>query len=338
VGASGTWEALEPLLELEVARFALVLTLRHTALLPRWPANEIRGLLKQGLRRVLCFERRRDLSCSACPAAERTCGYPLLVGEGLRAPWCRELGVDRPPAPWGLHWFDACAEDAHETIVYPPGSRIRVGLTLFGAAVRALPHFVHALETIGSHPLLGRRIRTRFELTDVQRLPLAPGASSNGESEARDPGREALSVETMGDAVRARLERLSRAPLTRLRLVSPLRIIQHDRPLRRVDPALILERSHHRLRLLVAQQYGRLPPPLPPLRQTPRGVDEQLSYLPWARPGRGRRRHPYGGIIGRLTLSQLSPPTATLIAIAEITHVGRGATMGLGQISALPLH
>jgi hypothetical protein len=64
-----------------------------------------------------------------------------------------------------------------------------------------------------------------------------------------------------------------------------------------------------------------------------RVVEPNLRWKEWTRwSNRQQRQIDMGGYVGELTLEGDLAPFAALLRTAEIVHVGKGATFGLGRV------
>ena len=70
-----------------------------------------------------------------------------------------------------------------------------------------------------------------------------------------------------------------------------------------------------------------------------RVVEPNLRWKEWTRwSNRQQRQIDMGGYVGELTLEGDLGPFAALLRTAEIVHVGKGATFGLGRVSVATPH
>lgn len=316
---------------LPLKEFRLELELTDAARLPPWPGTEIRGMILQGLRATLCREDQA-MACRSCPATG-VCAYPALTGELPVRPALRALGVDRPPAPWLLHWPLESFPREERMRLWRPGERIVFHLLLLGPYIEALPHFIHGLAVIGRKPYLGWQVRGGFVTALAERVWREGGrerARVVFQDGAPAPGEPP--PETLAGRLSQRLEQLADAQALRLEFQTPLRLMLHDKPVDQLTPGLLIERCLHRMKLLAAVWGEASPASFPEVTPAAEFVSADFRYRPWKRPGRGKQLIPYGGLLGEAVIGAAEPAVKALLAAAEVLHLGRGATLGLGQV------
>jgi hypothetical protein len=209
-----------------------------------------------------------------------------------------------------------------------PGDPLSFDLVLVGGAVELQGYAVMAVARMAARGL-GRN-RRRFALEEVH-YPDATGAWCLGYS-ARAPRWPVL-------APPARLahEALGAERLT-LRFLTPTRIRIGGRLADRVRfRSLVFAMLRRTLEL--AHFYGAGGPVDWSFRQLLQEADQirvgasNLRWLDWHRfSNRQQTRMALGGFVGEMVLEGDLEPFASLLRTAEVIHVGKGATFGLGRV------
>jgi hypothetical protein len=242
-----------------------------------------------------------------------------------------------PPRPYALQ------PPANNHTRFTAGDELVWGFTLFGKAERYVPYLVVALQEIGEmgHGEEGRP--GRVALCDIWAVnPLAGDACRVAEGRRAD-----LRVPHLGidhHQVLARARNMGGPALT-MRLRTPARLIEQNRPVRRLTLQTLLRRIVGRLADL-GTAYGDGPPFL--------AIDNLLALAERARvtadgtvwrdvespSSRLQRTTPIGGLVGTLRLEgdfdgELAPLLSWLIW-GSLVGVGKDTTKGNGWIAIEP--
>ena len=314
-------------------RLRVTLRAEERALLPGYKGSMLRGAFGHALRRAVCAMGPKQ-ACASC-ALRRECVYPRLFEtliEGEAPPFLK--GLSTAPRPYV---FEPAQEEMGRR-EYAAGETLSFDLLLFGRAVELQAYALLAIERMAEAGL-GRR-RQRFVLERVEH-PAPPGDGGGwragfvrGErtwqepvpAAVPDPG--ALAPVLAGGAVELRL-------LTPLRIKSDGRV---DAPFNfrklvflAVRRALEVTHFHG-----VDGQAAELDWEFRPLLEAASRVriaERDLEWYDWERwSNRQGTSMRFGGHVGRLRLEGELEPFAELLATAEVLHVGKGATFGLGRV------
>lgn len=291
-----------------------------------WGGNALRGGFGAAFRATACMTGDRNACRERC-ALGNTCPYGYLFETRLPddAPVLRS--IDDVPRPFVL-------EPPPGDALYPPGSRLTFGLALFGRAVDFLTYFVMAFQHLGEMGL-GRN-RARYTLSRVDGVHPWTGAEVLLYEEGRLYDAE-LRL-TVGD-VFARAGALPPDRLT-VRFVTPARLRHEGKTVRGQVPFHVLVRALLRRVSSLAAFHGA-------------GV-WQTDYRGWAEGARAvtiaaadlrwdererysrrqGRRMELGGVIGAATYAGDLAPYRPLLALGELTHVGKATVFGNGKIAA----
>ncbi len=282
--------------EVPVRRFIATATLSGGLASQRYQGSAWRGKFAQVFKRLVCVLRHRP--CAGCPL-ERVCLYPRLFG-----PTEETAGAARPFI-------------IHPQVVVEPRedratARLRVTLSVFPPLLPALGYLGRAFEQAvaeGPDRYRGLIGNVRLEEETVV-LDLSARAAPLW------AGPVAVTFET---------------PL-RLRLKGDLVVPE------RLTPAMLVHAALRRARALGL--------PLPQeLAVAARTQAMRLAFdrahLRWCETRRYSSRQDmlmaFGGVVGRAELDLTSAAAvASILEVAAITHLGKGACMGFGRIALHP--
>lgn len=286
-------------MKFERLRFRLVAEAR--AELPPFQGSLLRGAFGWALREAACvYEPSRP--CPGCPLLS-LCAYPRLFEPpppAVAGPFSRGLKEGIRPYVF---------EPRSSTPRFAPGDALDFDLLLFGGAVALAPVATLAVQKMAAAGLGAARFPFRLaslETGGPEWLPAAPAAPL---------GKRA-----------------------RLRFLTPARILDGGRP---VDPAarglraLALAIAKRSLELGYAHGDGT-EIPIRPWLERAAAVRVERSSLHFEDLSRFSNRQgtkvPIGGLVGTLELAGDLDALAPLLAAAEVLHVGKGTTYGLGQV------
>jgi hypothetical protein len=258
-----------------------------------------------------------------CPGCRlrRACFYTRLFEtliEGPPPPFLR--GLPTSPRPYV---FEPAAEDRF----FEPGDPLDFDLLLFGQAAELEAYALLAIERMAGNGL--GRDRFPFVLDRV-RVPAAQGGWNdlvrNGRTVAAHVAPALPSAEGLGQG---------RAVL---RFLTPTRLKAGDQLLQTVGfRALVftmlrrtLEIAHFHVPGAAIDWTFR---PLLQKASLVRVVASRLRWRDWARySNRQKTLMTLGGFVGEMEIEGDLAPFASLLRTAEILHVGKGTTFGLGRL------
>jgi hypothetical protein len=302
-------------------RLRITLQAEDPALLPDFQGSMLRGAFGHALRRLACSQGP-DQPCATC-LLRRACAYPRLFeparNEGPVASFLR--GLDEVARPYV---FEPRSRGGR----LAPGEPLGFDLLLFGQAVELQAYALLAVQRMALAGLGTRR--ARFRLTRAEAVdPIAPPRLLFEDGAPLDvppaPGVAPSWEPLPGPAVTLQF-------LTRLRL----KVRDHltDRPRFRDLAFAMLRRT---LELAQAHVPGAaLDWDIRPLLDQAREVRIAAADLAWQDQERWSQRQQasmrLGGIVGTMTLEGDLTPFTALLRTAEVIHLGKGATFGLGQM------
>jgi hypothetical protein len=207
-------------------------------------------------------------------------------------------GIDRAVRPYVFEPGDGPRELA-------PGGLLRFDLLLFGQALEHQPYVLLALERMAQNGLGAGR--ARFRLVRAEAVPEPPAAP------------------------------LPEGPVT-LTFATPLRLrVRH----RFTDQLRFRDLAFAMLRRGLEMAHTHVPgaavdwhfQPLLEKASQVRLLESNLHWHDWERwSERQQSAMKLGGLIGKVTLEGEMASFGPLLRMAEVIHVGKGATFGLGRV------
>ncbi|HEX6898590.1 MAG TPA: CRISPR system precrRNA processing endoribonuclease RAMP protein Cas6 [Thermoanaerobaculia bacterium] len=313
--------ATYPLPPIPYLRLRMTLRAEEPASPPPFHGSMLRGAFGHALRRAACSMGPAQ-ACESC-LLRHACVYarifePCVVGEP--PPFLR--GIDQAVRPYVFEPLDGAVSIA-------PGDPLRFDLLLFGRAVDLQAYAIVAVERMARTGLGAGR--ARFRLIEV---------------EAADPGGSPRRLFTAGSPpstvpaspVLPRPAPLPSGPLT-LRLLTPLRIKARDRL---NDRPRFRDLAFNMLRRVLEIAHFHVPGAaidwsfrdLLKCADAVRVVASDLRWHDWKRwSQRQQASMKMGGLVGELVVDGDLQPFSDLLRTAEIVHIGKGATFGLGKIA-----
>jgi CRISPR-associated endoribonuclease Cas6 len=300
-------------------RLRMTLQAEEPARTPPYRGSMLRGAFGHALRRSVCVMGPAQ-ACESCPLRQ-ACAYARLFEprvEGTPPPFLR--GIDEAVRPYVFEPLEGSER-------LEPGETLRFDLLLFGRAIELQAYAWLAVKRMARGGLGAGRARfrlVRVEALDPNGPPRTLFAIGSPPSAAAAPSLVPPSTP------------LGPGPVV-LRILTPLRIKVRNqlspRPrfrtlvfsmLRRVlelahfhVPDAAIDWSFHD-RLDCADDVH---------------VKAELRWQDWERwSNRQNAAIKLGGIVGRIVLKGDVAPFTELLRAAEIVHVGKGATFGLGRI------
>ena len=288
----------------------LTLTTVHAVLQPEreWQlpprvSVTVRGALGAAMFDVACQQAHRR--CADC-AARSSCLLPTWYDPSL--------GGGHDPRPFALQ-----VEPRGRSVVAPP-TPLHVRVRFFGP----LPEpelVVQALTRAAESGLGPQRVRHRLTQLTVTGSDAPAAVVRDGERVQAWP--------TPG-----LLTRQVQLPLeprgARVRLISPLQLkVRGAAP----TPGELVDAAIGRVRGLARQLGERVDRRWPATEHLP-GEWRELRFAQASRkPSSGRGSHDLSGWLGELALGHEALPFVDLLAAAELLHIGRSSSSGLGRVA-----
>ena len=304
---------------------ALTITCVFTsqAIFPLYQGSMLRGGLGNSLRRAVCIKQQKE--CPAC-MLRRTCVFPKLFASAGAAQNTHAAPVLPPPF---------CLEPGQsDKSQYEEGDSFSFTLKLFSYGCDYLPYFIHAF-TLAGQKGLGKEIhegRGRFRIVDVR----------NRTTSLYDPQTEhldeaptdTLSIPTVQDAAPSPQKRLT------VNLQTPLRFKQQSRLADALPFSALVGLVHRRISSLWALEgedfrltEDRFHSVMAAASAIKTHADD-LHWYDWKRySGRQNTTMQLGGLVGSIFYEGALDDFAEYLAFAEIAHLGKQTSFGLGRIA-----
>lgn len=299
---------------LEILQLRVHYSLDRTEGLPRYLGSAWRGAIGANLKRLTCpFPERRE--CGACIIREH-CPYFALYEKSGEIHSAKD-GV----RPYVFY--------PHSGANSAPTPNFSLDVSLFGSAVCYLPILWQAI-LMTAETGLGADRRS-FEISRIEQQTAGTWYSLPVDSEGFRQSRGPLKLSDC----------LGAPPCFpwRFRLMTPVRLRRQGRYLSQMDWAFFLAGIAQRLETLLVQfQQGRPMgaeawKKLQGLFQLEAKIVHSLHWQDWQRySNRQRRKVPMGGLVGAFTIEQAPASWWPWLEAAVLTHVGKGAAMGMGRL------
>ncbi len=298
--------------DLPVLRVGIAVKTDENAILPPYTGSAWRGLMGWEVQRMVCPFDRRPV-CTECAVREH-CPYFLLVEKKTPVSGLLE-------SPRGYIISPRFLENREKQ---------EIRITLIGNCSRFLPVTVQAFLNgqktgIGreNHPYRVISLSETMPDKTERELPLEGSPPVMGPFPLRD---------WIGDAGKS-LERLS------FRLLTPVRLRQKGRYMGQMDWSFYFSTLVRRLEAL----HCLFSDGEPLGRERWMEMQQQFTFngnvrehLHWEElerySGRQKRKMPMGGLVGEAEIFFPSPQVTQWLRAAEVLHVGKNASMGLGRV------
>lgn len=299
-----------------LTRYRVILEALESLDLPAYLGSSLRGAFGQAFRRLACPARGTE----PCPIPD-TCPYELIFNTRLSpdAPALRSL--EEIPRPFVIAASPAASRD------YPAGSEVTFDLTLIGRARQFFPYFVVTFREVDR---LGRG-RRAVRLQRIEVIHPLTGASQSVYTAEQNLVRNHNDVLTLEDCATVP----PRNPL-QIRFLTQTRLKHEAAIARRPEFHVLFRALLRRLSSLALFHCGsRLELDYRGLieqARTVRLVRDNTRWTEWARySSRQGRQMTWDGFTGLATYEGDLKPFWPYLVFGQWTHVGKGATFGLGQ-------
>ena len=309
-----------PSINLNAVRLAFRFVVQSDMDLGEFPGNTIRSGLGAKLRALVCVTKQA--ACQGCALAQQ-CAYPQLFEAGFSGNGVS--GFENAPKPYVIHLREGMKRR------WRPGEELVFELVLLGPAVAYAPHLVYALDEVGKTGL-GTGWKTgkgRYDLVEVatidqrgaQVLLTAPDKKLTALPEARPVADLLEHVDAHPDSCR-------------LHFVTPLRLRKRGRWIgtRDLEANHLVESIRRRVEVLAmiygdAVQLG----PAQSFQDIRVGTRKLRRQSQERYSSRTKSSMPMDGLLGEIELKGAWQRLYPLLQLGELLHIGKGATMGMGQ-------
>ncbi len=313
-----------PLPAIPYLRLALTLEAQAPAHLPPYKGSMLRGAFGHALRRTVCA-MGPDQPCDTC-RLRRACVYTRLFETFIEDPPPPLLrGLDTSPRPYVFEPGDGTRD-------FAPGDLLPFDLLLLGQAAELHAYALLAVERMAAAGL-GER-RAPFTLHEARALqPDGTWHTLFEAGRAHLPPTLHTCLPPAGDPATDRAT---------LHLLTPLRVQTRQQLATTFDFRTF---AFHALRRTLEIAHFHVPGaaidwdfrPYLDLTAAVRVTAAPLDWFDWERYSSRQRTHmTLGGLVGTVDLEGGLAPFGHLLCAAEILHVGKGATFGLGRVRFEP--
>lgn len=286
--------------------------------------SAVRGTFGHSLKRLVCVDL--NLECPSCPY-RRTCNYIQIFEPNNPA--------TNKDVPTGFVFETGFRSS--KTI--EAGGALRVGFTLFGAARRFLPYFVHLLREAGKRGMGADRVRFRLVEISARREHGPPLVLYEDGDEELTPV-EASRVLLNGKAPRIPAGGEPGQARCRIRFETPCRLVADGRLVR--NPAFReIARGLFRRLSTLAHYYGDEDLQIDyaawlKLAERVRAAENRLRWFDWRRySNRQETQMTLGGFTGEMVFEGPVRPFLPFLRACEVAHLGKNAGFGLGQYTLI---
>jgi len=303
--------------------------------LPAFKGSMLRGAFGHALRRQVCAAGPRQ-SCASCPLLSR-CDYPRLFEPRIPQPAPPLLrGLETAPRPY---LFTAWSPETE----LAAGSPLRFELILLGQAVELQARAVLAVAAMAGAGLgsRGRGQGQAFHLASVEVTEPSGTVRPLYEEGTLSPRPAAPSFATPSlGPLPGPGEKVPEDRLT-LRFLTPTRLHVRGRPISDPDFRTLAGKLLRRTLELAHCHVPEATPgwelrPLLDAASQVRTVRRDLRWETLARySSRQGRTHSTSGFVGELELAGPLAPWRPLLRTAELIHLGKGTTWGLGRVEVV---
>jgi len=326
-------------------RLRCTLAARERAALPPYHGSLLRGAFGHALRSSVCSMGPAQ-ECVSC-RLRRACPYTRLFEtfiEETPPPFLK--GLTTAPRPYVFEPRSAAES-------FAPGDNLSFDLLLFGQAADLAPYAILAVERMAGAGLGARRARFALERVDaVDAIDRADAGAADGALRpifAADRGSAAIAAPgslagalsfvppAAADPKDAGASRAVLRFLTPTRLKSGGRLLPGGFGFRELAFAMLrraLEIAHFHVPGAGVDWEIR---PFLSRAGAVRVAASDLRWQDWRRySNRQERSMEMGGFVGTVEIEGDLAPVLPLVRAAEVLHVGKGATFGLGRIAIEP--
>lgn len=301
------------------ARFRFRLRAQACLRLPPYKGSALRGGFGQVFRRLACLGNAQGFG--QCLLGER-CPYHYIFETPPPAGSVILDKIPTAPQPFVL-------EPPLETKrLYEPGEELIFHLVLLGKALDFLPYFIYAFDELGKVGLGQGKGQYALEAVDWLDETSNAVLIYDGSKKVLSDSFRSLSLSQLSVSA-------SSPSQLSLSFLTPTRL-KYDNQLAADCEFHVLFRNLVR-RLALLNYFhcdGAFPPERKDFIEQARNIGTVTSELHWIDrerySNRQQRWTPIGGFVGHVTYRGNLAPFLPYLRLGEYTHVGKGATFGLG--------
>ena len=302
-----------------LARFRLTLKARAPILLPAYKGSARRGGFGQVFRRIACLGADRGVT--HCLLGDR-CPYHYIFETPPPADSVVLNKIPTAPQPFVI---EPPLENKRR---YEPGEELIFHLVLIGKALDYLPYFIYTFDELGRVGL--GRGKGNYTLESVDWIDASDAAVSvyDGNRKVLTDSFHALSLSQLSVGCPS----LSQLSVT---FLTPTRLKYENRLAADCEFHVLFRNLVRRIALLdYFHCGGEFPPERREFVERARAIEtiaSDLRWIDWARySNRQQNMVHMGGFVGQVTYCGDFTEFFPYLLLGTYTHVGKGATFGLG--------
>lgn len=295
---------------MKIGNYHFLCRFKTPARLPYYKGSTFRGVFGRALKRVVCALRMQE--CNDCILRNQ-----CLYVEVFETPYLPHPFLIEPPLTPQKE--------------YAPESPFDFKLLLFGHVNAKLAYFVYAFKEMGKIGI-GSRVNGQRGLFKVEYVKHQGTVLYDGKEE------KITILEIPDSVILAPRDFPEEKRVIKVRLITPLRLKYQNR----LSPELpfhILVRAILRRLSSLWETYGDGEPELDyqGLVKAAKGVrilEDNISWFDWRRYSfRQDKAMLMGGVVGSIIYEGNLAPYLPLLELAQVVHIGKQTTFGLGKIA-----
>ena len=304
---------------LNYSKFDVYSRFHQSAQLPKFKGSMLRGAMGHALKSTVCAVRVKV--CDTC-ILKRNCLYAKIFE--VKPDLEKKTGQVNFPHPYVLESQD------NEKIDFSPNQEFVFSIILFGEMIDYLPYFVYAFERMGEEGI-GKRINGYRNSFDIQNICFE-NETIYGRQQKTLPGStpsKSLSLENQNTDENS----------LRINVIfeSPLRVKNQGKLVHDLEFVVFIRTILRRIKTLWLRFADGIPDfDEKGLLQIAETVEIAQARLYWEEQTRySNRQSSYlklGGLKGSIEFSGNLTPFLPLLNIAQVVHIGKETSFGLGQL------
>jgi len=282
--------------------------------LPKIKGSMLRGAFGHALKKTVCIMPSKD-SCISCLLRSQ-CAYTRIFESFVEKPPPLLKGVRTAPRPFVIDAFD-------EETSFPAKAPFSFTITLFGNVCDFYPYVIYGI---------ARAAESGFS---VHRHPFFLEKVEGNGVWIYDGERKILTANAVPQTIENNVSLTQ--PVT-LQFLTPTRIKQAGRfttdfTFRRLVFAMLKRHLEMTYFYMPDSPLNWNFKELLHLADKIRFSERKLYWVDWTRySNRQKSKLNMGGFCGRITLEGDIEPFSELLRMAEVLHVGKGTTLGMGKV------
>ncbi|MDI6698478.1 MAG: CRISPR system precrRNA processing endoribonuclease RAMP protein Cas6 [Candidatus Saccharicenans sp.] len=313
--------------KIKLAKYKFVITPKEDLELPPYKGSTLRGGFGSTFRKISCIDRNKS-SCKGCLLKDK-CAYSYIFDTSPRSDSEVLKNLDDIPRPFII-------EPPLDTkTIFNKDQSLDFNLILIGQAIDYLPYFVVTFKELGNEGI--GKGRKKFILTQIITTSILNPDETLIYNSGDDVIKNLESRFTWADIIANSISgtRKFKPKYITLNFLTPTRIKHQDEFVSLPDFHVVIRALLRRIANLAYFHCGEnlgidfnfF------IRQATKIKIEELKvrWVDWERYSFAqRRRMRLGGFVGEVTYKGELEPFLPFLLLGEHTHLGKGATFGMG--------